>query len=164
MPFEMIQARTEDIADIVNVLNQAATWQNSINQPLWEASTLTETIITKDVTAGLYYVVKHEDVIVGTQRVQLIDPVVWPDMPEENALYLHRIAVLGQHAGGGVSTFMFEWAKQHAVAQGRRFLRLDCELRPRLCAVYERSGFITHSERDVGEYHVRRYQIDFESE
>ena len=46
------------------------------------------------------------------------------------------------------------------VRAGRHFLRLDCEAsRPRLRAVYERSGFQHHSDRQVGPSYVSRYQL-----
>jgi hypothetical protein len=53
-----------------------------------------------------------------------------------------------------------EWATRRARADGRIFLRLDCESsREKLRAVYERFGFVHHSNRVVGPYHVSRYQL-----
>lgn len=73
--------------------------------------------------------------------------------------YVHRIAVRRQFAGQGVSTGMLEWAVNHAAALGRSYLRLDCEAdRRELRSIYERFGFRLHSYRDVGPYHLSRYE------
>ena len=62
-------------------------------------------------------------------------------------------------AGRGVSAALLEWAVNRAVALGRSFLRLDCEAdRKPLRAIYERFGFRLHSYRDVGPYHLSRYE------
>jgi hypothetical protein len=54
---------------------------------------------------------------------------------------------------------MLGWAVSHAAALGRLYLRLDCEAdRQELRAIYERFGFRLHSYRDVGSYHLSRYE------
>ena len=54
---------------------------------------------------------------------------------------------------------MLEWAVKHAAALGRSYLRLDCEAdRLALRTIYERFGFRLHSYRDVGPYHLSRYE------
>jgi len=54
---------------------------------------------------------------------------------------------------------MLEWAVSRAADLGRSYLRLDCEARrPELHAIYERFGFRFHSYRDVGPYHLSRYE------
>jgi hypothetical protein len=56
---------------------------------------------------------------------------------------------------------LLRWAARRAHAIGRSFLRLDCEAsRPRLRAIYERFGFVHHSDRQVGPYFVSRYELD----
>ena len=52
-----------------------------------------------------------------------------------------------------------DWAVEQARLLGREYLRLDCEAsRARLRAVYERFGFVHHSDRKVGPYCVARYE------
>jgi GNAT superfamily N-acetyltransferase len=68
-------------------------------------------------------------------------------------------AVKRQFAGKGISTRMLEWAVNRATDLGRSCLRLDCEAdRQALRAIYERFGFCFHSYRDVGPYHLSRYE------
>jgi hypothetical protein len=54
---------------------------------------------------------------------------------------------------------MLQWAVKQAATLGRSYLRLDCEAdRKPLRAIYERFGFRLHSYRDVGPYHLSRYE------
>jgi hypothetical protein len=54
---------------------------------------------------------------------------------------------------------MLEWAANHAADLGRSYLRLDCEAdRKALRTIYEQLGFRLHSHRDVGPYHLSRYE------
>jgi GNAT superfamily N-acetyltransferase len=90
---------------------------------------------------------------------RLEDHRFWPDLPGNDVAYVHRIAVRRQFAGQGVSTGMLEWPVNHAAALGRSYLRLDCEAdRRELRSIYERFGFRLHSYRDVGPYHLCRYE------
>jgi len=70
-------------------------------------------------------------------------------------------AVRRRFAGGSVSSALLSWARDRVRELGLRYLRLDCEAsRPPLKAIYERFGFRHHSDRQVGQYLVSRYEID----
>ena len=79
-----------------------------------------------------------------------------------NATYIHRLAVRRRFAGGEVSTPAFSsgllsgrvrWADATFALTARHPAR---GLRP----IYERFGFIHHSDRKVGPYFVSRYEYD----
>jgi GNAT superfamily N-acetyltransferase len=98
---------------------------------------------------------------VGTVKFQLQDDLFWPDLPADEASFVHRLAVRRSHAGGTVSSALLRWAVERARSYHRRFLRLDCDAaRPKVRAVYERFGFRYHSDRQVGPYLVARYQYE----
>ena len=94
-------------------------------------------------------------------RYQLEDPLFWPDVPEGESAYVHRLAVRRRAAGGAVSRALLEWAVNRTRESGRRYLRLDTDAsRSKLRAVYERFGFRHHSDRQVAPYYVARYEYD----
>ena len=127
--------------------------------PMWQLDELSPERIDDDVELGLFALAWIGDTAVGTIKFQLEDAIFWPDLPDGDAAYIHRLAVRRSHSGGGVSTPLLEWAVEEAQRAGRRFLRLDCEAaRTRLRAVYERFGFRYHSDRRVGPYYVSRYE------
>lgn len=93
-------------------------------------------------------------------RLQVHDPLFWPEDRRGEALYLHRLAVRRRYAGGAVSKALLGSAVNEAKTSGRKYVRLDTVAdRPKLRAVYERFGFALHSYRNVGPYYVARYQL-----
>jgi GNAT superfamily N-acetyltransferase len=117
--------------------------------------------IVADVDARLFFVAEWEGVAAGVVKFQLEDSLFWPDVPQGQSAFVHRLAVRRQFAGGGISSALLRWAVGRTRSLGRDYLRLDCEAsRPRLRAVYERFGFRHHSDRQVGPYFVSRYEYD----
>ncbi len=164
LQIDVIQAEDNDIEGVSDILNEAARYLDSIGQTLWQCDELSTDAIANDVRAGLYFVARLGGKTVGTLRFQLEDTLFWPDVPAGSSAYLHRLAVVREVAGMGVSSRLLDWAKVRTRDIGRKFLRLDCELRPKLCAIYEKNGFRKHSERQVGPYCVARYECDVEND
>ncbi len=156
----LISKATETDSNIVSsILTEAALWLDSIGQPLWEPNELLPECIIDDVRLGLYYLVKFDGQEVGTFKFQLEDKLIWPEISQNESAFIHRLAVKREFAGKGVSDQIIGWAKSHAKKIGKKFLRLDCELRPKLCSIYEARGFTKHGEKTVGPWHVARYEI-----
>lgn len=153
------QARPTEASVVSGILVEAADWLTARGTPMWRADELAAERIDADVVGGQFFVADHGGEAVGVVRFQLTDPRFWPDVPEDESVFVHRLAVRRAYARFGVSTALLIWAADRGAALGRRYLRLDCEAsRPRLRAFYERAGFTFHSERQVGPYLVARYQ------
>jgi GNAT superfamily N-acetyltransferase len=156
---EVKQATLADLATVSSILKEAADWLRATGRPMWRDDELAPDRIHQDVQSGLFCLAYYDGEPAGTIKFQLEDPRFWPDCPGNDAAYVHRIAVRRRFAGKGVSTGMLSWAVSHAAALGRSYLRLDCEAHRReLRAIYERFGFRLHSCRDVGPYHLSRYE------
>ena len=159
LAIEMKQATLADLITVSNVLMEAADWLCTTGRPMWRDSELDPDHLRQDVASGLFYLARCDGEPAGTLKFQLTDNIFWPDLPGEDAAYVHRVAVKRKFAGGRVSSAMLEWVLRHTAALGRTYLRLDCEAgRERLRAVYERVGFRFHSYRHVGPYFVARYE------
>jgi GNAT superfamily N-acetyltransferase len=159
--FQIRPATIQDVALVSNILNEAASWLERSGMPLWQRDELRSGHIVEDVRAGLFFIAEYMNNSAGTFRFQLDDPIFWPDAPEPDAAYIHRLAVRRRYAGAGLSTEILRWAADRTRELGRRCLRLDCPAsRPRLRSVYERFGFRRHSDRQVGPYLVARYEYD----
>jgi GNAT superfamily N-acetyltransferase len=161
METQIRQATSQDAATIADILTEAAQWLQQAGMPLWRGDELTPASIAADLTAGLFFLAEEAGTSAGIVKFQLEDPVFWPDAHGNDAAYIHRLAIRRRYAGTGLSTALLHWAVARAEARGRPCLRLDCEAsRPRLRAIYERFGFRYHSDRQVGPYHVSRYEYD----
>ncbi len=162
MNIEIRQARDEDKGHVSAILIEAASWLNSINQPLWQCSNLVENVITEDVHAGLFYIARLDGQPAGVFKFQFEDKIIWPDVPTGESAFLHRLAVRRIAAGTGLAGQMLEYAKKMTRQSGRKFLRLDCAKRPKLCAFYERNWFSRNGDCSAGSYCVARYGCNVE--
>jgi GNAT superfamily N-acetyltransferase len=155
------QARPQDAESVIAILAEAAEWLKQRGMSMWREDELLPARLAADVGAGLFFVAEWEGQTAGVVKFQLEDSLFWPDVPQNQSAFVHRLAVRRQFAGGGISSALLRWAVERARSLGRDYLRLDCEAsRPRLRAVYERFGFRHHSDRQVGPYFVSRYEYD----
>jgi GNAT superfamily N-acetyltransferase len=153
-------ALPHEVETVCAILLEAADWLRDRGIPMWRGDELSPERIAADVAEGYFFLARVKGEAVGTIKFQLHDAVFWPDVPPEEAAFVHRLAVRRSFAGGQLSALLLRWAADQGKRAGRHFLRLDCEAsRPRLRAVYERSGFQHHSDRQVGPYYVSRYQL-----
>jgi GNAT superfamily N-acetyltransferase len=160
MSIEVRQAVAADIDTVSAILLEAANWLEGRNMRMWRANELLPEHIARDVNEGLFFLAVYEGESAGTIKFQLSDIEFWPDVPESESAFVHRLAVRRRFAGGTVSSALLSWAIERTGSLGRQYLRLDCEAsRPQLRAVYERFGFQHHSDRQVGPYFVSRYQF-----
>ena len=160
MDITIRQAIEGDAASVAAILGEAAEWLIARGTPMWRGEELTPQRIAADIAAGEFFIAEAGGGPVGTLKFQWEDPLFWPDQPEGEAAYIHRLAIRRSASGGGVSRALMDWAAARAREAGRRVLRLDCEAsRTRLREVYEAFGFRFHSEREVGPYHVSRYEL-----
>lgn len=150
----------DDVPAVASILSEAASWLHESGMAMWRMDELSAERIRPDVAAGFFHLADAGHPV-GTIKFQLADAEFWPDLPEADSAFIHRLAVRRAVAGQGISTALLTWAARQTAACGRRFLRLDCEAsRIRLRAVYERFGFRHHSDRQVGPYFVARYEMD----
>jgi GNAT superfamily N-acetyltransferase len=154
------QARPEDAAAVERLLVEAARWVDALGVVMWEAGELESATIGAEVAAGQFYVAEIDGDIAGAIRYQEKDALFWPDLPAGESAFVHRLVVSRAFKGMGVSQALLAWAAEHSRARGKTALRLDCDAnRPKLRALYERSGFRLHSYRQVQSYYVARYEL-----
>jgi GNAT superfamily N-acetyltransferase len=149
-----------DADAVQRLLQDAARWVDALGGVMWEDGELERASIDADVAAGLYVVAEIAGSVAGAIRFQLEDPFFWPDLPEGQSAFVHRLVVARTWKGQGVSQALLEWAAGRTRELGRDALRLDCDAsRTKLRQLYESCGFTLHSFRHVGPYYVSRYEL-----
>jgi GNAT superfamily N-acetyltransferase len=161
MRLSIRQATPHDLDSVVGIFSEAARWLEENGMTMWREDELLPIRIGDDVRSGLYFLAECDGEVAGTVRFQLEDKLFWPDVPQDDSAFIHRLAVRRRFAGGEISSALILWAIARTHALGRRYLRLDClASRTRLQVIYERMGFRFHSNRQVGSYYVARYEYD----
>jgi len=70
------------------------------------------------------------------------DPQIWGPLNADPAVYIHRIATNPQFRGNNLVAAIVGWAKQHAIENNKRYIRLDTVGdNPGLIAHYTKCGF-----------------------
>jgi GNAT superfamily N-acetyltransferase len=159
MSVSVRKATCQDTEAVAEILREAARWLKQKGMAMWREDELVSSQIATDVQAGLFFIAEHDSEAVGVLKFQLEDSRFWPDVSPGESAFVHRLAVNRRFSGGVVSSVLLEWAIRRTQSLGRNYLRLDCDAsRPKLRAVYERFGFVHHSDRQVGPYFVSRYE------
>jgi GNAT superfamily N-acetyltransferase len=153
------QALDGDAATVEQMLLEAARWVDALGVVMWDEDELVHEEIEAEVHAGIFFVAEVDGEPAGIIRFQLEDRLFWPDLPEGESAFVHRLVVGRRFKGQGVSTALLRWAVDYARQSGRAWLRLDCDAsRSKLRALYEAFGFRLHSFRQVTSYYVARYE------
>lgn len=161
LPISVRQATLEDLLVVSGILSEAASWLELQNMTLWEKEEVSPKVVQPDIELGLFYIALHEDIAVGVVKFQTEDLIFWSDIPHNDSAFIHRLAVGRDFAGGSVSTALMRWAVERSRKLGKRFLRLDCAAdRSRLRLIYEKFGFRHHSDKQVRDYFVARYEYE----
>jgi GNAT superfamily N-acetyltransferase len=150
----------DDVPETDALIRATAEWLINKGEPLWGPN---ETSLDE-----LRRVARIGELIVGRVASELAtcmflhneDRLFWPLAALGEALYIHRLAVARKFAGRGYAHAMLDWAADEARRQGRLFLRLDCEPRAKLLALYRNAGYrrIDSEPIQVREHFVVRHE------
>jgi GNAT superfamily N-acetyltransferase len=92
----------------------------------------------------------YDDELAGTLRLLMSDPIVWPEVTGDDAVYVYNLGVRRRWAGHDLGGRLLNWAEGRAASLGRRFVRLDCRRdNAFLSGYYERKGFVARGEVDA---------------
>lgn len=149
-----------DVRAASEVLQASAAHFAGRGLPLWLPEHLTPQALAQSYPDGSWRVLRQ-----GTQPnacycLLPTDPEFWPDDPEGQALYLHKLAVHPAAQGHGLARELLRLAVQETAAAGRPWLKLDTAAnRPKLRALYTGFGFTEVGERQMDRFVVVLMQL-----
>ncbi|MGO9147399.1 MAG: hypothetical protein ACLQDF_13625, partial [Desulfomonilia bacterium] len=88
---EVVRAGPDDAGAASSIMCEAALRLKEQGQTLWFPEELTAQRLKGSIDAGELYLVMMQGQPVGTVIFQLHDRLYWPDMPEGDAAYIHKI-------------------------------------------------------------------------
>jgi GNAT superfamily N-acetyltransferase len=150
----------DDVPETDALIRATAEWLIKKGEPLWGPNETSLDELKRVARLGELVVGRVENELATCMFLHGEDRLFWPQVPLGEALYIHRLAVARKFAGRGYAHAMLDWAAQQARAQGRAFLRLDCEPREKLLALYRGTGYrrIDPEPIQVGEHFVVRHE------
>jgi ribosomal protein S18 acetylase RimI-like enzyme len=162
-------AQPEDLPRYIDVLEEVAEWlaQRGIKQWRPGAFRLSVDFYAESIRRGEVHLAFCGDVLVGTLRLLLREPIVWPEVAEDDGVYVYSLAVRRDWADQQIGCRLLQWAGDRASSLGRMYVRLDCFAdNAFLRDYYTRAGFVDRGEIDarfpapIGTLRLRRYEKD----
>lgn len=169
---ELHQAESKDGALINSILVQTVQWLQSRGSTQWSGilegkdnHNTSEAIERGEV---FYVTIEHQPVgmfILWDQQSEW-DAALWKENPTTDYSYLHRLTIVREFAGQGVSELLLKEAKACAKAMGKKAVRLDCIAdNPHLNKLYQHAGFsykgqAKEIEADGHKTNFNLYQFD----
>ncbi|GAA2902273.1 hypothetical protein GCM10010517_68160 [Streptosporangium fragile] len=141
------RATDADLGGVLALLAEVAGWLDRRGVRQWPAAGFPAERIAPLIGEGVLYLLDAGDGAgVPAATIALdghADPEFWtPGDDPRAALYVHKLAVARAHAGRGLGEALLDWAGLRVLAQGRRWLRLDCSKdNPRLQDYYRSQRF-----------------------
>jgi ribosomal protein S18 acetylase RimI-like enzyme len=163
----IVSAQAEDVGRYIDLLEEVADWlaQRGLNQWRPGSFRLSANYYSESIRRGEVQLAFCGDALVGTLRLLLREPIVWPEVAEDDAVYVYNFAIRREWANQQLGSRVLEWASHRALALGRRCVRLDCVAENTfLRDYYTRAGFMDRGEIDaeftapIGTLRLRRYE------
>lgn len=150
----------DDVPETDALIRATADWLIRKGEPLWGPNETSYDELDRVTRAGELIVGRVERELACCMYLHDEDRVFWPHVAQGEAFYIHRLAVARTYAGRGYAQAMLEWAAREARSNGRPFLRLDCEPRAKLLALYRNAGYspVDSGPIQVGEHFVVRHE------
>ena len=150
----------DDVTETDALIRATAEWLIRKDEPLWGPNETSLEELIRVTAQGELVIGRVAGELATCMYLHNEDRLFWPHVREGEAFYIHRLAVARTFAGRGYAHAMLEWAANEARAKGRPYLRLDCEPRPRLLALYASAGYwrVDPAPIQVGEHFVVRHE------
>lgn len=142
MTLVIARAGMEAVAQTDALMHEAANWLVAKGEPLWEPNDLSYDELINVAKARELITGRIGEALAACMYLQNQDMLFWPQDEPGQAFYVHRLAVARRYAGQGHAHAMLAWAEAETRRKNRPFLRLDCEPRPKLLALYRSAGFV----------------------
>ncbi len=157
------RATKEDISAIEAVFYDAICWMEQNHVPnLWTVANTRWDILSKSYDITNFFVYITDSRVAGCMALTDADVQYWPDIPEGNAIFLHKLAVIRKYSGTGVSEKLIQYAQKFAAGSNIPAVRLDCRANcKKLRNLYEKHGFqYTGTITDATGYELALYVFD----
>jgi len=160
MVLVIARAGMEAVPETDALIHEAADWLIAKGEPLWGPNETSYEELVRVAQDGELVIGRIGSVLATCMYLHDEDRLFWPQVAPDEAFYIHRLAVARRFAGRGFAHAMLRWAEDEVRARGRLYLRLDCEPRAKLLALYAQAGFIPIDPKpiQVGPHFVVRQQ------
>ena len=146
------QANENDILTIEEILLDAVMWMKKNKmQNQWDENSIKWDILSIDYQLNNFYIDYENGIPAACIAITDLDQKYWPEIPQGESLYIHKLAVKRVFSGKGISKELINYVKTLLLKNAVDSLRLDCDLqRKKLRMLYESEGFMYAATKKLG--------------
>ena len=112
-----------DLQDILALYQHARDLQGERNSVVWPS--FSEDFLLKEIGEGRQWKIVNDGIILCNWAITFEDKEIWGDKDKNDSIFIHRICNNPAFRGNRYIDSIVEWAKNHAIARGKRYVRLD---------------------------------------
>lgn len=112
-----------DIEEIFRLYKMATDFQKTRFTVYWPE--FERSLVETEIAESRQWKIVINDQIAGVWATTFSDPQIWENRNSDPAVYIHRIATNPDFRGQNLVQKIVEWGKQYALANNKRFIRLD---------------------------------------
>ena len=121
--YKIENTTSADLQVVYDLFELSIIYQEKKGYPVWK--NYDKSALVKDVNNKNQYKIIIDEQISMVYSVCYSDKILWRQMENGDAIYLHRIVVNPQFKGKRMFGIILEWAIQHAKSKGFKFIRMD---------------------------------------
>ena len=121
--YKIENTTSADLQVVYDLFELSIIYQEKKGYPVWK--NYDKSALVKDVNNKNQYKIVIDEQISMVYSVCYSDKILWRQMENGDAIYLHRIVVDPRFKGQRMFGIILEWAIQHAKSKGFKFIRMD---------------------------------------
>jgi ribosomal protein S18 acetylase RimI-like enzyme len=157
---DLRSAVASEVPALVQILNEAQDYKAGQGDEDWGDTPFTTEEVGEMVATGNTYVGTVDGQPAAAVMLTWEDAPIWDEKGvDEQAAYVHRLAVGDRFRGQHLGEQILEWAGDEARKAGRKYLRLDCPAgNEKLQSYYRSLGFQLIDKQIRESYEAARLQ------
>lgn len=145
-------ARESDLGRYIDQLEEIADWLEARGVKQWPRGSFrgSREYYAQSIRRHEVLLAFLGDEFVGSFRLLMRESIVWPEVVDDDAVYVFNLAVKRSWAGHDLGGHMLAWAAARARSLRRTYVRLDCMAdNPYMAGYYARAGFEERGDVDA---------------
>jgi ribosomal protein S18 acetylase RimI-like enzyme len=130
----IINSTKKDIDEIFRLYQLATDYMQGRSTVCWPP--FERSMVEKEIAANHQWKMIDNNKVACVWATTFTDPLIWEERNDDPAVYIHRIATNPDCRGKNLVLQIVEWAKEYAIANNKKYIRLD--------TVGENKGLIKH--------------------
>ena len=163
----IVVAQPGDLGRYIDLLEEVAVWLEARGIRQWPVGQfrLSSDYYAGSIARAEVQLALSGDDLAGTLRLLPRDPIVWPEIDVDDAVYVYNLAVRRAWAHQQIGRRLLAWAAGRSASLGRQYVRLDTMVdNDVLRRHYQQTGFVERGEVDapypapIGTLRLRRFE------